>query len=334
MTPSPQGRRAVVIEDHDDIRNLLAQTIGMRGFTVTTAATGLEGIEAVRRDEGNVNPNIPTGRFGVRSIPTLVVLKDGEVVMLFECKSVSTNLDKVTPTQLFRYFAVTKARIGVLTNGILYRFFSDLEAPNKMDSKPFLEFNLLDIQDSVVSELKKQDVDFAGTIRVADFNVKPGVTSDEGQGDDWPELRSRILAADILIFATPIWLGQPSSIAKRVTERMDAFLSETDEKGRMPSYGKVAVVAVVGNEDGAHHVSAELFQGLNDVGFSLAANAVTYWVGEAMHGTDYKDKEPTPEVTATTNKTVRRAARRHSGESGLTTWRAPARRAPPASADP
>lgn len=83
------------------------------------------------------------------------ILKDGEVVMLFECKSVATNLDRVTPTQLFRYFAVTKARIGVLTNGILYRFFSDLEEPNKMDSKPFLEFNLLDIQDSVVAELKK-----------------------------------------------------------------------------------------------------------------------------------------------------------------------------------
>ena len=83
------------------------------------------------------------------------ILKDGEVVMLFECKSVGTNLDKVTPTQLFRYFTVTKARIGVLTNGVVYRFFSDLEEPNKMDTKPFLEFNLFDIQEGVVSELKK-----------------------------------------------------------------------------------------------------------------------------------------------------------------------------------
>ncbi len=84
----------------------------------------------------------------------------------------------------------------------------------------------------IVSELKKQGVAFAETIRIADFDVKPGVTSDEGEGDDWPGIRARILAADILIFGTPIWLGQMSSVAKRVVERMDAFLSETDERGR------------------------------------------------------------------------------------------------------
>ena len=76
---------------------------------------------------------------------------------------------------------------------------------------------------------------------------------------------------------------------------MDAFLSETDEAGRMVSFGKVAAVAVVGNEDGAHHVCAELYQALNDVGFSIAATAGTYWVGEAMQGVDYKDLEKTPE---------------------------------------
>jgi len=110
----------------------------------------------------------------------------------------------------------------------------------------------------VTGELAKRDVHFAGTIRLADYHVKPGVSSDEGDGDDWPQLRARILSADILIFGTPIWLGQPSSVAKRVTERMDAFLSETDDQERMPSYGKVAVLAVVGNEDGAHQVSAQL----------------------------------------------------------------------------
>ncbi len=152
----------------------------------------------------------------------------------------------------------------------------------------------------IVSELKKRQVDFAGTIRVADFEVKPGVTSDEGEGDEWPELRRRILAADILIFGTPIWMGQPSSIAKRVTERMDAFLSETDECGRMPSYGKVAMVAVVGNEDGAHHVSAELFQALSDVGWTLPAGASCYWVGEAMQKTDFQDLPQIPEKVSST----------------------------------
>ena len=144
--------------------------------------------------------------------------------------------------------------------------------------------------------------------RVASMNVKPGVTSDEGDGDEWPALRERILAADILVLGTPIWLGQPSSVVKRVLERMDAFLGETTDNGNYVSTGKVAIAAIVGNEDGAHHVSAELFQALNDVGFTIPANAVTYWVGEAMQSTDYKDLDQTPETTArTTRMSVRNA---------------------------
>ena len=81
-----------------------------------------------------------------------------------------------------------------------------------------------------------------------------------------------------------------------------ALLGETDDSGRMPSYGKVAVVAVVGNEDGAHHVTAELLQALNDVGFTIAASASTYWVGEAMQKKNYVDLGKTPKATASTTK--------------------------------
>lgn len=147
----------------------------------------------------------------------------------------------------------------------------------------------------LVSELKKKGVGFSETIRIADHEVKPGVTSDQGPGDDWPSLRGRILAADILIFGTPIWLGQMCSIAQRVVERMDAFLSETDEAGRMPSYGKIAVLAIVGNEDGAHHVTAQLCQTLNDTGWTIPAAAACYWVGEAMAKTDFKDLPQIPD---------------------------------------
>lgn len=135
-------------------------------------------------------------------------------------------------------------------------------------------------------------------VRAADHDIKPGVSSDEGPGDAWPALRARVLAADIVVIGSPIWLGQPSSIAKRVLERMDAFLGEKDARGRMPSYGKVALVAVVGNEDGAHHVTAELIQALTEVGFTVPAGASTYWVGEAMHTTSYMDLEKTPDVVA------------------------------------
>jgi multimeric flavodoxin WrbA len=135
-------------------------------------------------------------------------------------------------------------------------------------------------------------------VRVVDLNIKPGVKSDEGKGDDWPKLRKRVLDADILVVGTPIWLGQPGSVAKRVCERMDAFLDETDDNDRMPSYGKVAAVVVVGNEDGAHHVSAELYQALNDVGFTIPPNGVTYWVGEAMGDKNYVDLMRTPKAVS------------------------------------
>lgn len=144
-------------------------------------------------------------------------------------------------------------------------------------------------------------------LRAVDFDIKPGVTSDEGPGDDWPMIRQKVLAADILLLGTPIWLGHPSSVCQRVLERLDAFLGETDDQQRMVSYGRVACVAVVGNEDGAHHVVAELYQGLNDVGFTIPANGCTYWVGEAMGSTDYKDAGPR-EKTANTNAMLARNA--------------------------
>ena len=147
----------------------------------------------------------------------------------------------------------------------------------------------------IAGDLGKHGFELSETIRIADHDVLPGVTSDEGPGDDWPDIRRRILAADMLIFGTPIWLGQMSSIAKRVTERMDAFLSETDDQGRMPSFGKLAVAAIVGNEDGAHSVTADLFQALNDVGWTIPSAAACYWVGEAMHKTDFNDLPKVPE---------------------------------------
>ncbi|WP_091725263.1 flavodoxin family protein [Nocardioides scoriae] len=145
-------------------------------------------------------------------------------------------------------------------------------------------------------------------LRVVDHPVAFGVSTDEGGGDGWPTIRAKLLEADVLVLATPIWMGQPASVCKMVLERLDAELSETDDAGRTTTLGKVAVVAVVGNEDGAHHTTAEVLQGLNDVGFSIAANASTYWVGEAMQGVDYNDHEHTPDATAGTTTVAARNA--------------------------
>jgi multimeric flavodoxin WrbA len=155
----------------------------------------------------------------------------------------------------------------------------------------------------VLDALKEHDVT-GEIVRIVDHDVKPGVDFDMGNGDEWPALRRKMLDADILVIATPIWVGHPSSLTQRVIERLDAELSAEDDQGRLLTYGKVAGVAVVGNEDGAHHVSAEVFQALDDVGFSLPAGAVTYWVGEAMQGTDYQDLPETPETTAGTTTTL------------------------------
>jgi multimeric flavodoxin WrbA len=135
-------------------------------------------------------------------------------------------------------------------------------------------------------------------VRAVDHNIKPGVQSDEGESDAWPALRQRVVESDILVIGTPIWLGQPSSVAKRVLERMDAFLDETDDRGRMPSYGKVAIAVVVGNEDGAHHSAAEIQAALIEVGFTVPAGGATYWVGEAMGSKVYKDFDKPPKAVA------------------------------------
>lgn len=159
----------------------------------------------------------------------------------------------------------------------------------------------------ILDELKGQGVD-TSSVRVVDHNVKRGVLTDMGDGDEWPAIRKMILAADILVLSTPIWLGHPCSVAQQVMERLDAELSETDDQGRPIMYGKVATVAVVGNEDGAHKTIADMMQGLNDVGFTLPAQGGTYWVGEAMQTVDFKDLDQVPDPVASTNAGLARNA--------------------------
>ena len=141
-------------------------------------------------------------------------------------------------------------------------------------------------------------------VRLVDHDIKPGVGKDMGAGDGWPAIRQQLLAADILLIATPTWMGQHSSVCMRVLERLDAELSETDDEGRLLTYGKVAAVAVVGNEDGAHKIIADVFQALNDVGFTQAAGGAVYWNGPAMGRTDYKDLDKIPEAVDTTMTTL------------------------------
>jgi len=145
-------------------------------------------------------------------------------------------------------------------------------------------------------------------LRVVDFDVRPGVTADEGDGDQWPQLRQRVVNADILVLATPTWMGHLSSVAQRVLERLDAELSISDDNGVKALTGKVALPVVVGNEDGAHSIIAALAQALNDVGYSIPAQGSTYWNGEAMGTTDYRMLQQQPSATAAATQVAARNA--------------------------
>src|SRR5215213_1194871 len=155
----------------------------------------------------------------------------------------------------------------------------------------------------VLEELAKHGVT-GDVVRVVDHDVRPGVEVDMGDGDAWPAIRERMMATDILLVSTPTWVGHMSSVAQRVLERLDGELSETDDSGRPLVTGKVAVTAVVGNEDGAHKITADLMQALNDVGFTIPAQGGTYWNDEAMGSRDYLDLDETPEAVAATNATL------------------------------
>jgi hypothetical protein len=155
------------------------------------------------------------------------ILRDGKPIILFECKKAGADLGVNHASQLFRYFHVTAARFGVLTNGLVYRFFTDLEQPNKMDEKPFFEFNILDFKERDVEELKKfakaafdldtilttaNDLKYTRAIqnRIADWMVSPS--------EDFV----RLVSSDLLGSRrfTPAVIDQFTAITKRAFEQL------------------------------------------------------------------------------------------------------------------
>lgn len=155
------------------------------------------------------------------------------------------------------------------------------------------------LAEQILRALEEHDV-AVQCIRVADRSIPPGVEHKVSDSDEWPEIRAEVLESDIVVICTPIWLGHPSSLAQRVLERLNADLSETQTDGRPIMWDKIGLVGVVGNEDGAHKVISDLFQGMNDLGFTIPAYGGVYWVGEARGGTDYLELSSVPESVAGT----------------------------------
>ncbi len=141
-------------------------------------------------------------------------------------------------------------------------------------------------------------------IRVVDHKVSFGVSSDEGEGDEWPSILKKVKSCDILIIGSPIWFGVRSSVTQMVLERLDGTYEESDHvTGQFPLYGKVAGVIVTGNEDGAHDVAANTLFNLTHLGCTIPPNVDCYWVGPAGPGPSYIDAEGAKHLY--TNKTVR-----------------------------
>lgn len=139
----------------------------------------------------------------------------------------------------------------------------------------------------VLVDCFRQDGIEVDVVRLVDLNIKPGVETDMGEGDEWPGVRDKLLAADILVIATPTWLGQQSSVCMRALERMDALIADTDDSGRPVAFGKVAGVVITGNEDGAHHIVGTVSQALIDIGFTIPGHSWTYWHLGPGPGPDY-----------------------------------------------
>ncbi len=157
--------------------------------------------------------------------------------------------------------------------------------------------------DKAVKLFHEQGVE-TEVIRVIDHNVRFGVSSDEGEGDEWPEILKKIKASDILIIGSPIWFGVRSAVAQMVLERLDGTYDESDpETGQFPLYGKVGGVVITGNEDGAHNVAANTLFNLSHLGCTIPPNVDTYWVGDAGPGPSYIEAGGDKHLY--TNKTVR-----------------------------
>lgn len=159
------------------------------------------------------------------------------------------------------------------------------------------------LANEVIKELKTLGAD-VDMIRVADHNVLTGAITDLGEGDEWPAILKQLLAADILIMASPTWMGTLSSMAMRVLERMNGLYPVKDEQGRPVTYNKVAGFIVTGAEDGARHVVAEMAAALMDLGFTIAPQSYTYWNNGPGPGDNYLESDFRKDWSIETGKTL------------------------------
>jgi multimeric flavodoxin WrbA len=141
--------------------------------------------------------------------------------------------------------------------------------------------NTEELAELVVENMKHRAGEVTSeVVRLADKNVPVGLGLRESPDDDWPGITEKIVAADIVLFATPIWWGNRSSLMQRIIERMDAFDEQYIAGGRSALYNKVAGIVITGSEDGALSAMGTIMMVLTWLGFTLPPECGAYWVGE------------------------------------------------------
>jgi multimeric flavodoxin WrbA len=130
-------------------------------------------------------------------------------------------------------------------------------------------------------------------LRAVDHEIPPGVEPDMTEHgfarDEWPAIQTRVLAADILVIATPIWLGDKSSVCTGIIERLYGYSGRLNDAGQWIYYGRVGGVVVTGNEDGITHVAMNVLYSLQHLGYVIPPQADCGWIGEAGPGPSYAD---------------------------------------------
>ncbi|WP_199502067.1 flavodoxin family protein [Mucilaginibacter conchicola] len=162
------------------------------------------------------------------------------------------------------------------------------------------------LAEKAAQQLREQGIE-TEIIRLNDYQVLTGNTSDEGEGDEWPQILEKIKACDIFIIATPIWMGHLASTSQKVIERLDAVFRDENlmdkDTGQYMPYNKVGGCLITGNEDGAHSCAAQVLWSLQEVGFTIPPNVNAYWTGKAGGEQDYV--EAGGERYLYTNKSLR-----------------------------
>ncbi|NAY91746.1 flavodoxin family protein [Muricauda sp. JGD-17] len=159
---------------------------------------------------------------------------------------------------------------------------------------------------NVSMEIMKKERVEVEYIRLADYKVAvgllPDMTEKGAEKDDWPMLYEKIMAADILVIGTPIWLGEKSSEATKLIERLYGMSAKTNSKGQYIYYGKVGGCVITGNEDGIKHCAMGILYALQHLGFSIPPQADCGWIGEAGPGPSYMDEDSGGKENEFTNR--------------------------------